>query len=230
MAGPMRTTRFNLRSLAVTVVAAVAAVACTPAPATSTTSGQVPEHHRFKLVDAAPRIRYTLSFADDTPDLLRAEVRAAAAAVTAASGITFTEAAPTADLDAAPAVGEIRVRVGMLCGVKNEAGCAVSYAYPGRLASADVSIAPGGLNQPYLRDVVLHEMAHTVGLGHVDPGEYAPQVMGNPTGVVLGEYQSGDLEGLGRVGAIAYEPASETVGAASVPEIVSVESIVVPGA
>lgn len=220
----------TIRSLAaVLTLCTLATVACAPPPAapaapTSTppAAKPAPEHHRFVLMGLPARSAYTLSFHDSAPQWLRTSVRAAAAEITEASGITFTEAAPSPGEH--PAIGEIRVGVGALCGVENEAGCAVVYGFPDRLTGAEVSVVAHMATSEWQTDVVLHEMAHTVGLAHVDPAGYAPQIMGNPTGKVLGAYQPGDLEGLSRTGAGAYTPGVGAAGAAS-PTVVAREVV-----
>ena len=63
-----------------------------------------------------------------------------------------------------------------------------------RAAPAEVLQWPEGSR--YARAVVMHELAHVVGLDHVDD----PTQLMNPEGTDVTEFAAGDLAGLARLG------------------------------
>ena len=194
-----------LLALAITVAVAAACVA--PAPArsemrrtTSTTTttlvDPVPGYVRFEL---DPLSEYTVTMDPGLPGPVADAVRSAASEAQAASGIGLQVV--TGSVGPVPGYGEITVTMGVSCGVEHEAGCATLWGYDGSrvITGAAVTVSPGMVGHRQLWLTVAHELAHALGLDHVDTQGFRPQVMGSQ-GAVLDSYQAGDVAGLADAG------------------------------
>ena len=162
----------------------------------------------------APRLSYTVSHEGLPAEVLGA-LEEAARTASEISGITL-EMSTAPSTGAAPAQGEIRVRMGNLCSSDHAVGCAVVYGTSTHIVATDMSVAASMLGDARLLSVVLHELGHAIGLQHVDTAGFKPQVMGN-NGEPLQAYPAGDRAGLVAAGADAVA-ASSSIAVASVDE------------
>ncbi|MEI2638914.1 MAG: matrixin family metalloprotease [Microthrixaceae bacterium] len=182
----------------------------TPPPTTATptappTTTAPPSSSLYSWSTKRARSTYVLDYKVGTPSQVITAFENAASAVTAASGITFTSGTASGTTD--PAIGEIRVQLGAFCTGNeygSEAGCARTWYSGDRLISADVSITTPTSTSDYLGSVALHELAHSVGLNHVDPAVTPKQIMHPVVDESINTYQNGDLAGLGVVGQNLY--------------------------
>lgn len=193
-----------------------------PAPTTTTSTtttmpvlaDPVPGFARLSL---APMAEYSVNY-EGLPGDVDAAVTESITQASELSGIALTRSRGTSN-GPSPQLGEIRIRMGNLCGVDIEAGCAIVYGTATHIVAADVSISEQMAGHPLLLQVVLHELGHALGLLHVDATGFAPQIMGN-RGELLPTYQGGDRAGLAALGAAARTPA----GAAALEEVTATVS------
>lgn len=106
----------------------------------------VPAERQYVLKSLRPPSRYVLTFTESVPPDVQAEVRLGAGEVTRWSGIEFVDG--WASSDEVPRSGELRVGVGVQCGVANESGCTTTWASGGQVHAVDLTIAPNDTGRP----------------------------------------------------------------------------------
>lgn len=215
---PRLTARLGASALFV-LLAVVAACApppppgAAPAPTTTTVvaAPSDPASSYYVISGIRPRSTYTLTFMAGVPVQVQESFQRAATQVTQLSGITFVSGAATGGAWAA--TGEMRVRIGALCsGNENgsEAGCAKTLYMVSQGSNlsqmSEISVTTRTSTAGYLDAVTFHELAHAVGLSHVDYRPDAPQIMNPVVNPSILTYQAGDREGLRVSGTTMLNP------------------------
>ena len=214
---PRQVARSATGAAAIAVLAILAA--CSAAPRAP--QPQPPSGPGYRLTEWAPSSSFVVRVHPSAGSLTD-EVMAAAAEVTARSGITFTlgPPAPTPAPDLVRSTPEITVVVGTYCSA-GAIGCAEMWGQWGftpeeRHVIRDVrlSVVPAMLDDAATRRaVLLHELGHAVGLDHhSETFEGQHQVMNPYVEPTMSQYRSGDDAGLAATGTRA-RPATDPAAA-----------------